>query len=88
MKMKGRIFVKKIFAKYKWLLIALLMISIIAVPMVVNTLFKFSSNFFRQSGRQEMRFLMFLAFKPCLGLLYLALSLLSRDKTHKKSIGA
>jgi len=37
--------VKKIFAKYKWLLIALLMISIIAVPMVVNTLFKFSSNF-------------------------------------------
>lgn len=28
MKMKGRIFVKKIFAKYKWLLIALLMISI------------------------------------------------------------
>ena len=36
---------KKIFAKYKWLLIALLMISIIAVPMVVNTLFKFSSNF-------------------------------------------
>ena len=37
MKMKGRIFVKKIFAKYKWLLIALLMISMIAVPMVVNT---------------------------------------------------
>ena len=27
---------KKIFAKYKWLLIALLMISIIAIPMVVN----------------------------------------------------
>ena len=43
--MKGRTSVKKIFAKYKWLLIALLMISIIAVPMVVNTLFKFSSNF-------------------------------------------
>ena len=45
MKMKGRIFVKKIFAKYKWLLIALLTISMIAVPIVVNTLFKFSSNF-------------------------------------------
>ena len=45
MKMKGRIFVKKIFAKYKWLLIALLMISMIAVPMVVNILFKFSSTF-------------------------------------------
>ena len=43
--MKGRIFVKKIFAKYKWLLIALLMISMIAVPIVVNTLFKFSSAF-------------------------------------------
>ena len=36
---------KKIFVKYKWLLIALLMISIIAVPMVVNILFKFSSTF-------------------------------------------
>lgn len=36
---------KKIFAKYKWLLIALLMISIIAIPMVVNVLFKFSSAF-------------------------------------------
>jgi len=36
--MKGRIFVKKIFAKYKWLLIALLMISMIAVPIVVNIL--------------------------------------------------
>ena len=45
MKMKGRIFVKKIFAKYKWLLIALLTISMIAVPIVVNTLFKFSSVF-------------------------------------------
>lgn len=45
MKMKGRIFVKKIFAKYKWLLIALLMISMIAVPIVVNILFKFSSAF-------------------------------------------
>ena len=43
--MKGRTFVKKIFVKYKWLLIALLMISIIAVPMVVNILFKFSSTF-------------------------------------------
>lgn len=36
---------KKIFVKYKWLLIALLMISIIAIPMVVNILFKFSSAF-------------------------------------------
>lgn len=45
MNMKGRTFVKKIFAKYKWLLIALLMISIIAIPMVVNVLFKFSSAF-------------------------------------------
>lgn len=36
---------KKIFAKYKWLLIALLTISMIAVPIVVNTLFKFSSAF-------------------------------------------
>ena len=36
---------KKIFAKYKWLLIALLTISMIAVPIVVNTLFKFSSVF-------------------------------------------
>ena len=45
MKMKGRIFVKKIFAKYKWLLIALLMISMIAVPIVVYILFKFSSAF-------------------------------------------
>ena len=43
--MKGRTFVKKIFVKYKWLLIALLMISIIAIPMVVNILFKFSSAF-------------------------------------------
>jgi len=33
------------FVKYKWLLIALLMISIIAIPMVVNILFKFSSAF-------------------------------------------
>lgn len=45
MNMKGRTFVKKIFVKYKWLLIALLMISIIAIPMVVNILFKFSSAF-------------------------------------------
>lgn len=40
---------KKILAKYKWLLIALLiallMLSMIAVPMVVNILFKFSSTF-------------------------------------------
>ena len=43
--MKGRTFVKKILAKYKWLLIALLMLSMIAVPMVVNILFKFSSTF-------------------------------------------
>ena len=43
---------------------------------------------FRQSGRQEMRFPMFLDCKLCWVPLYLALSLLSRDKTHKKSIGA
>ena len=43
---------------------------------------------FRLNGRQEMHFPMFLDCKLCWVPLYLALSLLSRDKTHKKLIGA